>query len=141
MTDTNTLYHPIIKLHNRHPYHFEVRSSFGYNVLSNSAMCGDKFHFYLSQKDGKLNEIYFSGIGCAVSKASGSVLAEALEGKTIGEAKELIAVFLTVLEGSPTISVPENFQAFAVVQQFPERYDCAALHWHEMQKFLETFPS
>jgi cysteine desulfurase/selenocysteine lyase len=133
----NELYHAIIQQHNKNPYHFQQVAG-GNTIVSNSPVCGDKFEINIELEVNTIKSIHFHGMGCAVSKASTSVLAKLLERLTIQEAKNLITLFLMMIDkGNKTVEdSPEELVAFCVVQQYPERYDCAALPWLETQKFL-----
>ena len=130
------LYDEVIKAHNSSPYHFEKISA-PISFTSNNPACGDRFDFYVTQPEGKL-KLHFHGFGCAVSKASSSVLAQSLEGKTAAEAKEICAQFLTMLnsEIDEEKLFSKEFKSFAIVKKIPARFDCAALPWIELKKYL-----
>lgn len=134
---TNELYHTVIQNHNKNPYHFK-RISAANTIVSNSPVCGDKFEIYVELSGTTILSVHFHGIGCAVSKASTSVLAKLLEGRSIEEAKNLTDLFLRSIDKtqkSPE-NIPDEFSAFYTVRQHPERYECAALPWLETQNFL-----
>jgi nitrogen fixation NifU-like protein len=85
--------------------------------------------------------LHFHGFGCAISKASTSILAKTLEGKSRGEARELCDHFLRFIDKelmNNELILSDDFLAFSGVHDFPERYDCASLSWREMKKFLES---
>ena len=93
----------------------------------------------LFRSDDRIKAAHFHGFGCAVSKASTSVLIKSLEGKTIAEAKAICNQFLRLLKNELDPNEPlfyTDFQSFAIVQEVPTRFDCAALGWIEMEKFL-----
>jgi nitrogen fixation NifU-like protein len=88
----------------------------------------------------KLLALHYHGYGCAVSMAAGSVLVKSLEGKTIEEAVNLCNNYLALLDGKEVKTiVPEEFRAFIAVKDFPARYECAAMAWMEMKKYLMKF--
>jgi nitrogen fixation NifU-like protein len=131
-----------VKRHSSQPYHYEKRNEQG--IQAYNSICGDRFDLYIDVKDRMVNTIYFHGYGCAVSKASTSVLGRVLEGRSIAEAKEICNQFLRllkneVIDGEKLYS--EEFKSFAVVQEVPARYDCAALAWKEVEKFLAGLDS
>lgn len=136
----NELYHTAIHEQNSNPYHFKKIEKSAFSVLSNSPVCGDKFEIYFDIDGTTIKSIHFYGIGCAISKASTSVLAKSFEGLSLESALNLSHAFLAMLDnnqgGDP--NTPDEFLAFRAVHQFPERYECAALPWLEAQKFLTT---
>ena len=136
--DLNKLYSPIIKSHNEAPFHFEKRTSAAFTLKAYNSICGDRFELYLNQKDGKLEPVYFHGFGCAISKASTSVMAKIITGKSISDSIGICHNFLQFIDGKRPVQFAlfEEFLAFEGVHDFPERYDCATLAWRELEKFL-----
>ena len=139
MNNLNKLYDDVIKRHNADPYHFEkisdVKALHAYNPI-----CGDRFDLFLEADSRIIKQIHFHGFGCAVSKASTSVLVKTLEGKSIDAARSICLQFLRLLknEMNPAeLLASEEFISFAIVNKIPARYDCAALAWLEMDKFLK----
>lgn len=137
---SNKLYHTVIKEQNEHPYHFKRVENSASKILSNSPVCGDTFEIYFDLEDDVIKSAHFYGIGCAVSKASVSVLVKFLEGQSISKGLKLCDTFLALIDQDAYHAgeVPDEFAAFIRVKQFPERYDCAALPWLETQKFLKA---
>ena len=109
-------------------------------VLANNPVCGDKFELYFKLDSDRIVDIHFYGFGCAVSRASTSVLVKSLESRSINNARKIISDFLVMIDKTQKVvdNVPDEFAAFHAVRQFPERYDCAALSWLEAQKFLNS---
>ncbi len=140
--DLKKLYSSIIKLHNEAPFHFEKGISAAFTVKAYNSICGDGFELYLNQNEGKLEPVHFHGVGCAISKASTSILIKSIAGKSILNSITICNGFLSFIDRkSPDRSVlPEEFLAFEAVHDFPERYDCATLAWRELEKFL-THPA
>lgn len=140
MSDLNKLYDPIIKAHQANPYHFEKITTSSDTIKANNPVCGDRYDFFVNVKDNKLSTVHFHGYGCAVSMAAGSVLSKSLEGKSIHEAINLCNYYLELLNGKEVkAKVPDEFMAFMAVRDFPARYECAAMAWMEMKKFLMKF--
>jgi cysteine desulfurase/selenocysteine lyase len=137
---TNQLYHDVIKQHDKSPYHFKKISEGVSTISANNPVCGDKFELYFKLDSNRIDDIHFHGFGCAVSRASTSVLVKNLENQSIGDARKIISHFLMLIDKNQTVSdnVLDEFAAFNAVRQFPERYDCAALSWLEAQKFLNS---
>ena len=143
--DLKKLYPDILKAHNNSPYHFEKKEG-AYNVIkAYNPICGDRFELYVDlETSNKVNQLFFHGIGCSVSKASTSILTKILEGKTLAEASLLcnnFLAFVTKKSGFETLLLPEEFKAFSGVHDFPERLECAALAWREMKRFLDSMRS
>jgi len=140
MSDIDKLYDPVIKANQLNPYRFVKVSGAAYNIKAYNPVCGDRYEFYADIDNDKNIHIHFHGFGCAVSKASGSVLTKTLDGVRVEEAIQLTNDFLDVLAGKETSGkVPDEFYAFAAVRDFPARYECAAMVWVEMKKFLVKF--
>lgn len=139
MNRLDRLYDEVIKRHNAEPYHFEKKSNATKSIQAYNPICGDRFDLFLETDNRKIKQMHFHGFGCAVSKASASLLVKSLEGKSIGEAKEICQQFLRVLKNEMKPNEPlasDEFKSFAVVQEIPARFDCAALAWMEMERFI-----
>ncbi len=136
-----SLYQSVILKHNKDPYHFVPDENADHVLVSNNPLCGDKFHFYIYGDDERLGKITFHGFGCAISKASNSILAQSLENLTVAEAKKCCEDFLHFIESGSALhaEVPETFEAFAAVKEFPGRKDCACLGWENMSAFLSEW--
>jgi nitrogen fixation protein NifU and related proteins len=140
MSDLNKLYDPVIKAHHANPYHFEKIADASNTIKAYNPVCGDRYDFFADVADQKIINLHFHGFGCAVSMAAGSVLVKSLEGKSIDEAISLCNSYLDLLNGKQSsIKTPEEYRAFMAVRDFPARYECAAMAWMEMRKFLMKF--
>lgn len=134
------LYQSVILQHNNHPAHYEKRDSSGYTLEAYNPLCGDRFQLYFDLEDGKVSRLSFHGYGCAISKASTSVLVKHLEGRPLEEALDLCLAFEAVVQPEAPATegeVTEDFEAFAAAREFPGRLKCATLSWEEMKQFLE----
>jgi nitrogen fixation NifU-like protein len=138
-TDLQDLYQQVILDHNRRPRNFRTletpHRAEGFNPL-----CGDRFTVYLRTESGVIKEAAFQGSGCAISKASASLMTEAITGKTVTEALSLFDGFQRMIT-APADSTVEQFgklTALAGVRQFPVRVKCAALAWHALRAALES---
>lgn len=137
--DLTKLYPAILKAHTNTPYHFEKIEN-QETIKAYNPICGDRFKVFVDYSENKIQTLHFFGYGCSVSKASTSVLAKSLEGKSLKEALQLCDHFLKFVsnESPPDgVNLSEEFLAFSGVRDFPERLECAALSWREMKKFLE----
>jgi nitrogen fixation protein NifU and related proteins len=134
------LYQSVILEHSNHPVQFEQRADRAYTLDAYNPLCGDRFALYFDVEEGKICRISFHGYGCAISKASTSVLVKRLEGKTLAEAAELCRAFAAVAQPDAPLpaDLDEEFEAFAAAREFPGRIKCATLSWEEMAGFLGT---
>jgi nitrogen fixation NifU-like protein len=139
--DLKKLYSEIIKAHNETPFHYGKKEHSGSRIKAYNPICGDRFEVYVDADQRTLKKLHFHGFGCAISKASTSILAKTLEGKPLAEALELCEHFLRFINRElkeNELVLSDDFLAFTGVHDFPERYDCASLAWREMKKFLES---
>jgi nitrogen fixation NifU-like protein len=133
------LYQEVILDHNKRPRNFRVldggRKAEGYNPL-----CGDRFTVYLQIDNGTIKDVSFQGSGCAISKASASLMTESVKGKSIEEAKAAFDEFQKMLTG-PTDAPADSLGKLTVlagVRQFPVRVKCASLAWHTLKSAVEA---
>ena len=142
MTELRELYQQVIPDHNRNPRNFGAlenadRHKEGYNPL-----CGDHLHIYLNV-DGEdlITDIHFDGSGCAISKASASLMTQMVKGKTAQEARDAFERFqsLVTSEMDTPVDLEEvgKLAVFAGVREFPMRVKCATLAWHTMKSALD----
>jgi len=136
MQDLRELYQEIILDHNKHPRNFRKIDNPTHIQEGQNPLCGDHYTLYLIIKDDKIIDISFEGAGCAISKASASVMSSVLIGKTVEEAEKLFNLFHKVVIGeiNPEEHLDElgKLAAFAGVAEFPTRVKCASLAWHTM---------
>ncbi len=134
------LYKSVILKHNKTPYHYEKQPAAAHNIEAYNPLCGDQFNLYLDLENGLIKDIHFHGYGCAISKASTSVLVKNLENKSIEEALELCRIFkeLTDPSEAPTKDVEiKELEAFEAAKDFPSRLSCATLSWEAIKIYLE----
>jgi nitrogen fixation protein NifU and related proteins len=138
MADLRELYQEIILEHSKTPRNFRPmeganRQAEGYNPL-----CGDHYTIFMDVADESIRDISFQGSGCAISKASASMMSQALKGKTRQQAEELFEQFHRVVTGEPgsDTSALGKLEIFAGVANFPTRIKCATLAWHTLQAAL-----
>lgn len=141
MSDLRELYQETILDHNRSPRNFHKlesanRTSEGYNPL-----CGDYLYLYLQLEDGVIKDISFQGSGCAISKASASIMSSVLKGKTATEAQAFFQKFHELvtsdMNSTPDLSKLGKLAVFAGVREFPARVKCASLAWHTLRAALQ----
>lgn len=142
--DLKKLYTQVIKAHNDAPFHFAKVENASMSVKAYNPICGDRFEIFVDTNSKKISEIHFYGFGCAISKASTSVLTQSLNGKTFSDAILICDKFLRFLNkelGADELVLQDEFLAFSGVHDFPERYDCATLSWKEVKSFIESIES
>jgi len=142
MSDLRELYQDIIMDHNKSPQNFHKLENATKVIDGKNPLCGDHYTIYLKIEDGIIKDIGFDGSGCAISKASGSVMTTILKGKPVTEAEELFKKFHDVVTGSmdaeEAIMDLGKLGAFAGVAEFPSRVKCASLAWHAMHQGISS---
>jgi nitrogen fixation NifU-like protein len=135
------IYQEVIIDHNKQPRNFRKLSDATQTAEGFNPLCGDQITLYLKQANHFIDDIAFQGSGCAISKASASLMTLALKGKTTEEALALFNQVHTLLMEGPNGSVsPEAVGKLAVlsgVWEFPMRVKCATLAWHTMRNAIE----
>lgn len=129
------LYHPLILAHSREPVNYGVRQESTQIVEAYNPLCGDDFKIYYKLEGQRIVSVSFDGYGCAVSKASTSMLMKRLEGKSLDEVRYLITHFLDVMHGDAMVE-DEELQALAIAREYPGRIPCATLSWKAIQRDL-----
>jgi len=141
------LYQEVILDHNQRPRNFhalegEARRADGHNPL-----CGDRLTLYLDVRDGIIRDIGFMGSGCAISKASASMMTEVIKGRSPEDAEALFRIFHALVTGEVDGGVPVvadddtrlgKLVVFAGVRDYPMRVKCATLAWHTLRAALEN---
>jgi len=130
------LYQEIILEHNRSPRNFGKLENATHTMEGINPLCGDQYTIYLNIEDNIIKEVGFEGSGCAISKASASVMTTTIKGKTLEQAEEYFAVFRKIVTGEAgteeTFDNVGKIAAFTGVAEFPVRVKCASLAWHTM---------
>jgi nitrogen fixation NifU-like protein len=133
------LYQDVILDHNRRPRNFRVltdgRHAEGFNPL-----CGDRLTVYVRVDGDVITDVAFQGAGCAISKASASLMTEAIKAKTLAEADALFDRFQQMITSTPDTSSGHlgKLDALAGVRRFPIRVKCASLAWHTLHAALHA---
>jgi len=132
---SDELYQEVILDHNRRPRNFrtidEARHAEGYNPL-----CGDRLTLQLAMDGDRIAQVAFEGSGCAISKASASLMTDAVKGKTAAAAETMFQQFRDMLAGGT--NAPGKLAAFSGVRAFPSRIKCANLAWHALHAALQN---
>jgi len=141
MSDKRALYEKVILDHNKNPRNCRMMANPSCKAQGYNALCGDQLTVYLKIEDGLISEVTFEGCGCAISKASASVMTTILKGKTREEAEVLFKRFHDMVTSEP--DSPSDYEdlgkleVFCGVREYPVRVKCATLAWHAMLAALE----
>ncbi|MFC1786095.1 Fe-S cluster assembly sulfur transfer protein SufU [Candidatus Neomarinimicrobiota bacterium] len=138
MNDLQELYQQVIIDHNHNPRNFHAIEHPSHSAKGHNPLCGDKIDIYLNIQDGVIAEVSFTGSGCAISKASSSLMTETLLGKTVTEAQTLFdLVHNMIINGKTDAEDIGKLAVLSGVHKFPARVKCAILPWYTMKNALE----
>lgn len=141
MSALRELYQEVILDHNKSPRNFRAMEGATRKVEGYNPLCGDHYTVYMLLENGIIKDVSFQGSGCAISKASASLMSSILKGKTKKEAERLFDLFHKVVKGE--IDAEGNAEtlgklvALAGVSEFPARVKCASLPWHTAKAALD----
>ncbi len=142
MADLRDLYQEVILEHSKAPRNYRELKSPDHKAEGYNPLCGDRFTVYLEMDGDSIRDITFQGSGCAISKASASMMTQSLKGKTRAEAEELFERFHKVVTGQAPANGNQaelgKLAVFSGVSEFPARVKCATLAWHTLQAALEA---
>ena len=139
MSNLNELYQEILLEHNNKPRNFRKladanRQADGYNPL-----CGDRITLYLKVEEDVITDVAFQGVGCAISRASASMLTQSVKGQTLDKAEEIFGGFHTMItepEAEVDYDALGDLEMLSGVSAFPTRIKCAILAWHTLHAAL-----
>jgi nitrogen fixation protein NifU and related proteins len=141
MSDLRDLYQEVILDHNRRPRNFGTLSEANRHADGHNPLCGDRVTVHVDVENGVIQGVAFEGAGCAISRASASLMTDAVKGKPVAEAERLFEEFHLMV----TSGVDEEVEAalgklavFCGVREFPSRVKCASLAWHTLHAALEN---
>lgn len=141
-SDIRELYQEVILEHNKTPQNYGVLEVCTHSAHGHNPLCGDELTVYLNIDNGVIGDVRFEGQGCAISKASASIMTTELKGKTVDEAKELFDLFTTAVTTDSTQPINQedlgNLIVVTGVREFPVRVKCATLAWHTFKSALDT---
>lgn len=144
MSDTEALYQELILEHNRKPRNFREMENADRTIEGRNPLCGDALTLWVKMNGDAIADVSFKGQGCAISKASASLMTAAVKGKSRAEAEELFDRFHRLVKGE--LSEAEqtklgSLRALGGVSKFPLRVKCASLAWHALHSALESSES
>ncbi len=141
--ELDDLYREIIIDHYRHPRHRGHLTAPSASHEGLNPLCGDEVTVEVAVDGGDLGGIAYSGSGCSISQSSASMMTEAVTGKSVAEARQLIADFTAMMRGDESIDPDAlgDLEAMSGVRKFPVRIKCATLAWHTLAEALKEAAS
>lgn len=140
MSDLSDLYQEVILDHNKNPRNFREIVGADKMADGNNPLCGDALRVFVDLDGDTVRDVAFKGSGCAISKASASMMTQTVKGKTKEDADRLFDEFHRMVTGDLDIETDENnlgkLKIFAGVLEFPARVKCASLSWHTLNAAL-----
>ena len=139
MADLRDIYQEVILEHAKSPRNFHALEKPTVKAEGYNPLCGDRCTMYVALQGDVIEEIGFQGSGCAISRASASMMTQSLKGKTVSEAEDLFHRFVglaTGQDGNGNHAAFGKLAAFAGVAEFPARVKCATLAWHTLRAAL-----
>ena len=141
MNPLDDLYQEVILDHQRHPRNFARLATANRRAEGANPLCGDHVTVYLDVADGVIRNISFEGEGCAIAKASASMMTGAVKGKTLAEASAIFRQFHQMVTGGQDpcfdLEALGKLAAFSGVSAFPVRVKCASLAWHTLNAAMQ----
>ena len=132
------LYQQLIIDHNQNPQNFKTLENASHSANGHNPLCGDVITVSLIEKDGNIEDIAFMGSGCAISKASASIMTSTLKGMKVEEAKTLFDNFHTLATTGESFEDMGKLSVLAGVYKYPARVKCATLAWHTFHGALHN---
>ena len=136
--DLRDLYQEVILDHNKRPRNYGPIENAS-EAAGHNPMCGDRVRVYVRMEDGRVAEAHFVGNGCAISKASASMMTEAVTGRTPVEVREMFATFQEMVTGKAEADDEKvgKLVVLSGVKEYPSRVKCAMLAWHALQAAID----
>jgi nitrogen fixation protein NifU and related proteins len=144
MSSLSELYQNVILEHNRSPRNYRAMDDDARKAEGHNPMCGDQLTVWVRMGGDVIDDVSFRGAGCAISRASASLMTAAVKGKTRREAEALFDRFRRLATGTLPAAETETLGKLAVfsgVSAFPVRVKCASLSWHTLKAALDAPPS
>ena len=134
-SDLRELYQSVILDHNKHPRNQGTPRDANHHAEGHNPLCGDRLSVHVTLADGVIEDVGFEGQGCAISKASASLMTDAVKGKTVAEATALFEQFHAMITSDTETPAADlgKLSVLAGVREFPTRIKCASLAWHTMK--------
>ena len=140
MSDLRDLYQEVILEHSKAPRNYRESPAWNRKAEGFNPLCGDRFTLYLTLDGDSIRDVSFQGSGCAISKASASMMTQSVKGKSVAEARKLFESFHRLVTGLGHTNGDADLgklTVFSGVSEFPARVKCATLAWHTLEAALE----
>ena len=141
MEDLTDVYNEVIMEHSMNSYNKKKLSCADFCEMGHNPNCGDEISIEIKMNGNTIEDMAFSGHGCAISQASTSIMIDTLKGKTIEEAKEIIKTFIEMIKretkNEEELKKLEDAIAFKNISNMPARVKCALLAWHTVESMLK----
>jgi nitrogen fixation NifU-like protein len=139
MSGLNELYQEVILDHNKRPRNFRKIEPASHHAEGHNPLCGDRLALYVQVTGETIEDVAFQGSGCAISKASASLMTDAVKGQTVEAANALFQRFHSMVTTPPDQPVEDmgKLSVLAGVREFPVRVKCASLCWHTLKAALD----
>jgi nitrogen fixation NifU-like protein len=141
MSDLRELYQEVILDHHKRPRNFGALAEANRHAEGHNPLCGDLLKVDVDVENGIIKGVAFQGAGCAISRASASLMTDAVKGKSVEEAERMFEEFRQMVTSGVDDAVEESLGKLAVfcgVREFPSRVKCASLAWHTLHAALES---
>ena len=141
MSDLRELYQEVILDHNRRPRNFGPLPEANHHAEGVNPLCGDHLTLHVDVEDGVIAGVRFEGAGCAISRASASLMTDAVKGKRVEEAERMFEQFHHMVLSGADAPVETGLGKLSVlcgVREFPARVKCASLAWHTLHAALQA---
>jgi nitrogen fixation NifU-like protein len=133
MSDLRDLYQEVILDHHRKPRNYGAMAAPSGRADGHNPLCGDRVTVYVRVAEDRIADVSFEGSGCAISKASASIMTDCVKGRSIGETSALFDAFQALVTGgTPASDDLGKLEVFAGVRDYPSRVKCATLAWHAL---------
>lgn len=140
MNELTDLYESVIMAHARQPHNSYEMTDACYTGKGINPLCGDQVNLFLKLKDNLIEEVSAVARGCAICKASASLMTDALRGKTIEQATILKQNLLAALKGQQDIESTSELSPLNGIKKFPVRIKCATLAWYAVEAAINENP-
>jgi nitrogen fixation NifU-like protein len=143
MSDLRELYQEVILDHHRRPRNYGAMDAPTGRAEGFNPLCGDRVTVYVRVDGGRLADVTFEGSGCAISKASASIMTDSVKGRSIAESSAIFAAFQALVTGATSPGAGTDLgklEVFAGVRDYPSRVKCATLAWHALQAAIQQRP-
>ena len=139
MSQLSELYKQVVLEHNRSPRHFTELAPPCRHLEAFNALCGDKLDIFVRDQKQSISDLSFTGVGCALSMASASMMMEVLQPMRVQDALQLVDRFVVAVSAdsaSEDLDLPGDLSALLEVRRFPSRVGCVLLGWQELGRYL-----